>query len=63
LKNFILIICFFIVAGCATENKVKMKKVYCGFFEKKEKCEIRKLAAKKKYEKAVKENNKKKLRY
>ena len=61
MKNFILIICFFIVAGCATENKVKMKKVYCGFLEKKEKCEIRKLAAKKKYEKAVKENNKKKL--
>jgi len=61
LKNFILIICFFIVAGCATENKVKIQKVHCGLFEKPEKCKARKLIAKKEYEKAVIENDKKKL--
>ena len=58
MKNFFIIICFFIIAGCASESKVRKQKVYCGVFEKAEKCEIRKVAAEKKYQKALKDKKK-----
>ena len=61
MKNLIILICCFVLAGCATDNKVKMPKIHCGFFEKTEECEARKVIAKKKYEKAVIESDKKKL--
>ena len=58
-KLLIILSLLLFISGCAYESTVKKEKVYCGIFEKAEKCESRKLAAEKKYQNDLKEKVKK----